>query len=141
MNDFIFKIREFMAGRNGIDKLSYGLLAVYCIFAAVKIFLRNTYWGYIIVTVLQYAVLVYMIFRVMSRNLQKRYNENFKFEQFISKWKPYAEHLKLRITFFKTHRFRTCRNCGEFLRLKKKHGSREVTCPRCGKVSKFYFLF
>lgn len=141
LNNFILKIREFMAGRNGPDKLSYGLLVVYCACAAVKIFLRNSYWGYIVVTVLQYALLGYIIFRIMSRNLQKRYNENFRFEQLVAGWKPYFEHLKLRITFFKTHRFRTCRHCGEFLRLKKSRGTREVTCPKCGKASRFRFLF
>lgn len=141
LSNFIMKLREFMQGRNGIDKLTYGILAIYCVFAFVKIFFRNSYWGYIIVSILQYIVLGYMIFRIMSKNLQKRYNENFKFEQLISAWMPYFNHLKLRITFFRTHRFRTCRNCGEFLRLKKSRGAREVTCPKCGKISKFHFIF
>lgn len=141
LGNFIFKLKEFMAGRNGIDKLSYGLLVIYCVFAAVKIFFRNSYWGYIIVTVLQYLVLGYIVFRILSRNLEKRYKENLKFEHMISGWMPYFNHMKLRITFFRTHRFRTCRNCGEFLRLKKSRGAREVTCPRCGKISKFHFIF
>lgn len=130
-----------MEGRNGIDKLSYGVLSIYCVFAFVKIFFRNSYWGYIIISVLQYLVLGYMIFRILSRNLEKRYKENLKFEKLISGWMPYFNRIKLRITFFRTHRFRTCRNCGEFLRLKKKHGVREVTCPKCGKISKFHFIF
>lgn len=141
MGNFLIKIKNFMAGRNGIDKLTYGLLVVYCFIAAVKIFLRPIPWAWIAVSVMQYAFLAYIIFRVLSRNVQKRYRENFKFEQFLSAWKPYAQHLKLRFTYRKTHRFRTCKHCGEFLRLKKGSGKRVITCPKCGAELKFHFLF
>lgn len=141
MTDFIFKLKEFMQDRNGIDKLSYGIFALYMLFSFVKIFFRNSYWGYIILSIIQYLVLGYMIFRILSKNREKRYQENQKFEHMISGLMPYCNHMKLRITFFRTHRFRTCRNCGEFLRLKKKRGAREVTCPRCGKISKFRIIF
>ena len=141
MGNFVFKLKEFMAGRNGIDKLFFGMLAVYCVFAAVKIFFTGNKWGIIIISLLQAAVIGYAVFRVLSKNLQKRYNENFKFEQFLNAWKPYIEHLKLRITFFRTHRFRTCKGCGEFLRLKRIRGKRQIVCPKCGKELSFFILF
>ena len=130
-----------MAGRNGMDKLTVGLLVVYCMIAAIKIFLRAFPIVWIVVSVLQYLFLAYILFRVLSKNLQKRYRENFKFEQFLNAWKPYFEHLKLRISYAKTHRFRTCKHCGEFLRLKKGRGKRKITCPKCGNDLTFYFLF
>ncbi|MBQ8209181.1 MAG: hypothetical protein IJZ35_01165 [Clostridia bacterium] len=141
MNNFLMKLRSFMAGRNGIDKLTYGLLVVYCIFAAVKVFLRAFYVPYIVVSILQYAFLGYIIYRIMSKNLQKRYRENAAFERFLTAWKPYFEHLKLRVQFIKTHRFRTCKHCGEFLRLKKVRGTRNIRCPRCGNDLKFHIIF
>ena len=141
VSNFIFRLKEFMQGRNGIDKLSYGILVLYCILAFVKIFFRNSCWGYIIVSVLQYIVLAYMLFRILSKNLEKRYGENVKFERLISRLMTYFNHLKMRVTFFRTHRFRTCKHCREFLRLKKSRGKREVTCPKCGRISKFYFIF
>lgn len=141
MNNLLVKIRSFMAGRNGIDKLTYGLLVIYCIIAAVKVFLRPFYIPYIIVTVLQYAFLCYIIYRVMSRNLQKRYRENDRFEHILVAWKPYVEHMKLRFHFIKTHRFRTCKYCGEFLRLKKVRGTRKIKCPRCQNDLKFHIIF
>lgn len=141
MQNFLFKLRNFMAGRNGIDKLTTGLVVIYGALCFIKIFFRYFPAGYIVVSVLQYSVLAYAIFRVLSKNLQKRYSENFRFEQFIYAWKPYVEHTKLRIKFFKTHRFRTCKGCGEFLRLKKGKHRKQITCPVCGKELTFHFLF
>lgn len=141
MQNFIFKLRNFMAGRNGIDKLSIGLIVIYSIFAFVKIFLRYVPVAYAVVTVLQYAVIGYAVFRILSRNVQKRYNENFKFEQILLAWKPYAEHMKLRFQYIRTHRFRTCKGCGEFLRFKKGKRKRQTVCPKCGKELTFHFLF
>lgn len=141
MQNFLIKLRNFMAGRNGIDKLTTGLVVIYGIFAFIKIFFRFYIAGYIVVAVLQYAVLAFAIFRVLSKNLPKRYSENLKFVQFIYAWKPYVEHTKLRVKFFKTHRFRTCKGCGEFLRLKKGNRRKQITCPKCGKELTFHFLF
>ncbi|MBO5934498.1 MAG: hypothetical protein J6Q94_03310 [Clostridia bacterium] len=130
-----------MAGRNGIDKLTTGLVVIYGALCFIKIFFRYFLIGYIVITVLQYAVLAYAVFRVLSKNLQKRYSENFRFEQFLNAWNPYIEHMKLRLKFFKTHRFRTCKGCGEFLRLKKGKHRKQITCPKCGKELTFHFLF
>lgn len=141
MQNFILKIRNFMSGRNGVDKITIALFVVYGVFAFIKIFLRFFPIVYIIASVLQYLLIAYALFRIMSKNIQKRYNENFKFEQFLKAWKPYAEHMKLRFQFIKTHRFRTCKGCGEFLRFKKGKHKRNVVCPRCGKELTFHFLF
>ena len=140
LTDFIFKLKQFMTGRNGPDKMTYGLLVIYCIFSVVKIFLRQSYWGYIIASVLQYSILAYAVFRILSRNLEKRYQENLSFQRMTAWLDPYIEHLKLRIQFFSTHRFRKCKHCGNFLRLKKSKGKREVKCPKCGKLLKFRFF-
>ncbi len=141
MQNFLLKLRNFMSGRNGNDKLTIGLFVIYSILAFGKVFLRHFIAGYIVVSALQYVLVVYAIFRIMSKNIQKRYNENFRFEQFLKAWNPYIEHLKLRIKFLKTYRFRTCKGCGEFLRLKKGKHRKQITCPKCGKELTFHFLF
>lgn len=141
MQNFIFKLRSFMEGRNGVDKLSIGIVVLYSILAFIKIFLRFSNVAYVIVSVLQFALLAYAVFRILSKNLQKRYNENFRFEQVIRRWQPYAEHMKLRVQFIKTHRFRTCKNCGHFLRMKKGKRRKNIVCPKCGKELTFHFLF
>ena len=141
MQNFIYKLRQFMQGRTGIDKLTIGLIVIYSVFSFVKIFLKFIPVAYIIVTVIQYAILAFALFRVLSRNVQKRYKENFMFEQMISGWMPYIERTKLRIQFIRTHRFRTCKGCGEFLRFRKGARKKKTSCPKCGRESTFYFLF
>lgn len=141
MGNLILKLKNFMAGRNGVDKLTYGLLVLYGLIAAVRIFLKYYPAAFVVTGIMQYAFLGYILFRVLSKNLQSRYKENFAFEKFINAWKPYIERLKCRWTYRKTHRFRVCRHCGEFLRLKKGRGSRKVNCPKCGNELKVYFLF
>lgn len=141
MQNLLFKIRNFMTGRNGVDKITIAMFVVYGFFAFIKIFLRFFIVAYIIASVLQYSAIAYAVFRIMSKNIQKRYNENFKFEQILKAWKPYTEHMKLRFQFIRTHRFRTCNGCGEFLRFKKGKHRRETVCPRCGKKLIFHFLF
>lgn len=141
MENFILKLRNFMSGRNGVDKLTYGLLVVYGIIAAVRIFFKYYSVVFVIISVIQYAFLGYIVFRVLSKNLQKRYSENFAFEKLLNAWKPYFDRLKYRWQFRNTHRFRVCRHCGEFLRLKKGRGLRQINCPKCGNELKFYFIF
>lgn len=141
MSNLIMKLRSFMAGRNGVDTLTYGLLVIYCIIAAVKVFFRGLTVAWIVISVIQYVFLTYVIFRMLSKNLQKRYKENYAFEKFINAWKPYFERLGLRFQYRKTHRFRVCKHCGEFLRLKKGRGKRNITCPKCYNELNFYFLF
>lgn len=141
MQNLIMKLRNFMAGRNGIDKLSVGLVVIYSLLSFVKLFFRHSAVAYGIVTAIQYLILGYALFRIMSRNLQKRYNENFRFEQLISGWKPYFDRMKLRFQYIGTHRFRTCKGCGEFLRFKKGTRKRTTVCPKCGKELTFHFLF
>ncbi|MCD7774749.1 MAG: hypothetical protein LUH40_04100 [Clostridiales bacterium] len=136
MGNFLMRLRNFFSGRNGIDKLNIALIVVYCVVVFIKTITRQYLW----IGIIQYALLAYIVFRAMSRNLQKRYNENFKFEQVFKAWQPYFEHTKLRFQFRKNHRFRKCKNCGEFLRLKKGRGKRTVTCPKCGSEQKFHLL-
>lgn len=107
-----------------------------------------------------FALLIYAIFRFFSRNLYKRSYEEDRFLELIArirrkehkhrsdrdvsayrevKYKPehksgeFKKRIKLRWKYRKTHRFRTCPGCSEFLRLSKKRGKRNITCPKCGK--------
>ena len=141
MNNLFLKLKSFMQGRNGFDKLTGGLLVVYCLISAVRVFVRAIPVVYIIINVVQYAFLGFIIYRMLSKNIQKRYRENIAFEKMISGWMPYIERMKLRLQFAKTHRFRTCRNCGEVLRFKKMRGTKEIKCPHCRCDNKFFVIF
>lgn len=108
-------IRNFMAGRNGIDRLAWFL----CIFGLVLNIVGNlTHLG--IFTLLAYIPLVLCLFRVFSRNTGRRYEENLRFNQFGAR-------LKGRKNF---HYF-SCPSCKTRVRVPRGKGKIKITCPSC----------
>lgn len=108
-------IRNFMAGRNGIDRLAWFL----CIFGLVLNIVGNlTHLG--IFTLLAYIPLVLCLFRVFSRNTGRRYEENLRFNQFWAR-------LKGRKNF---HYF-SCPSCKTRVRVPRGKGKIKITCPSC----------
>jgi len=141
---FAMKINQFMYGRNGFDKLSGFLLILGFIINIVNSFIR-AWQPSVILSAVSFALFAFAVFRMLSKNVNKRQNENFKFENLlkllnfygtVSFVKSKTKNLNLRIRYFKTHRFRRCPNCKDFLRLKKTRGKREIICPKCGHKMK-----
>lgn len=122
-----YRLMQFMYGRYGIDKLYFFLLAVYLLLAVLNLFLRSP-----LVSVLGTGVIVFMFFRVFSRNIYRRRAEN---EKFLRMWNRIKKHIKLttrRIREIRTHRYRRCPSCSVMLRLPRRSGRHMVKCPRCG---------
>ena len=74
---------------------------------------------------------VYLLFRMFSRNLEKRRAENAKFMQW---WGPKQSALrgaKARRAD-KEHKYVKC-SCGTYCRVPRSVGTVELTCPKCGK--------
>ncbi len=65
------KFRNFMSGRYGVDELSRFSMMVLLILLILSVFIRNPVIDCIIV-----ALLIISYFRMFSRNVQKRYQEN-----------------------------------------------------------------
>ncbi len=120
------KLMRFMYGRNGFDDFSSGILIICLILSIINIFI-----GSFIIWVLEYILFGYCLFRVFSRNVYKRRNENMKF---MSVWRRVKGFFKLKKSKFrdrKTHIFRICPECKANLRLPKAKGTHTVKCPRC----------
>lgn len=128
-----------MSGRYGMDQMNIGLLVLYAILGFVRIFVRNTV-GYSIIYGLMAAVFIYMIFRVLSRNIYNRQKENAVFTRYWNKVKPKLILFKDRITNIKTYRYRTCPKCKKVLRLPVRKGKHNVRCPHCGEEFKVRIL-
>ena len=119
-------LRRLMYGRYGSDQLSWFLLAVYLLLSLIAAVLK---WS-----VLSWAavlILVWDIFRMMSRRIDRRRAENARFLQIIS---PLAGWLKMHRTIRrdKEHRYFKCPNCGQYLRVPRGKGKINVTCRSCG---------
>ncbi len=122
-----------MQGRNGVDHLTVVTAIVYSILAIIRVFLRRHPIAYYIMTAVMTALIVYIVFRVLSRNTSKRHMENEKFAQIWFRLKPKFILFKDRIKDIKTKRYRTCPGCKNVLRLPYSRGKHSVRCPRCGQ--------
>jgi hypothetical protein len=126
MANFKDRIARFMNGRYGIDQLYFGLIVLYTV-----LFFANASIRSFIIDILMWAVLIFMLYRIFSRNVYARSREN---EKFLKIWNPIKATGKLtirRIKEIKTHRFRKCPHCSTMLRLPRKTGEHTVECPRC----------
>ena len=129
MGKFKNKLYSFMYGRYGSDTLSKVMLWVYCgwiILGTVVSLFVNSVWYTLFYYLVSTAMMIWMFFRMFSRNIAARRRENERFCGFF----------KLRRNKFrdrKTHVYRKCRACGAVLRLPKAKGKHFVVCPRCKK--------
>lgn len=123
---------NFMAGRNGVDQLSIGLLVSALV---INILARFFYFAFplpLVFQLLSAAIMVWCIFRILSRNITRRRQEN---DKFLSIWNAVRGWFsKRRDTHLdkKTHKYFTCPKCGQKLRVPKGKGKIRITCAKCG---------
>lgn len=149
MNNFLQKLYIFMYGRYGFDKLTVFLILLNLLLNGIGSFMRNRVVYYIFY-ILALGVFVFAVFRVLSKNIEQRRREGEWFDRLLVRTN-YTENVRrirkwfkrqsLRIKYFKTHRFRVCPNCKENLRLTKKRGKRDITCPICGHRFSIHIFF
>lgn len=127
--DFRSKIAQFFYGRYifyGIDLLSKTLAVVCIILSVINLFVSS-----IIIYLLETALFIWMFFRLFSKNITKRQNENRKLTALLGKVKGNFD-LKKRMRNEKdTHIYKKCPHCSVMLRLPRRPGEHTVKCPRC----------
>lgn len=125
------RMARFFWGRNGIDGLYYGLFALYILLWGLQLIFRESASAQAILGVLSFAVLVIMIFRVLSKNLVRRRRENQVFMSFFVGIKNFFVLQKNKIRDRKSFIYKKCPACKATLRLPRKKGEHTVRCPRC----------
>lgn len=120
------RITRFMAGRYGIDRF-YHFLIILC-FAIILI---NAFLHSIILSLVELAILAYATFRLMSRNIYKRQQENAAFLKIAEKPMQFINLQKCKRRDRKTHVYKKCPSCRNNLRLPKEKGAHTVVCPCC----------
>ena len=111
-------LQHFMMGRYGPDKLSSCLLWTSVILMVVGIFVPGA-TAKLALMVIYYALWGWSIFRMLSRNTYKRYQENRKFLLLIDRFKD------------REHRYFDCPKCRQSVRVPRKKGKIAITCPKC----------
>ncbi len=130
-NDMFNRAAGFMAGRNGMDALNLGLLIVAVLISAIGIFAR-TQASYNVVRVVSALLIVVAIWRMFSRKIEKRQKENARFLELTAGLRTTFANLSGRLRGDKTHKFFTCPNCRNRLRVPAGKGKIEIACPKCG---------
>ncbi len=129
------KLYRFFSGRYGIDELNTFLFWTYLITSLIlslfEFFFKS--WILFFLRMTLSVIAIYLVFRILSRSIYKRQNENRKF-LFIRHTLQNWFHLqKNKFRDRKTHVYRKCPFCQSVLRLKKIKGSHRAVCPRCTK--------
>ena len=110
--------RHFMQGRYGIDKLNMLILGIGLALSIINLLIPDPIAS-LILTLISYGFMGWAIFRCLSRNTYKRYQENSKYLMFLQKLKD------------KDHRYFKCPRCRQQVRVPKGKGKINISCPKC----------
>lgn len=124
LKQFMYRLsasfRRFMTGRYGTDRLNMAILVTALVIVIIYGFLprgivKFVLWG------ISYGLMVWAIFRSLSRNTYKRYEENRRFSMVFDRLKD------------REHRYYQCPRCRQSVRVPRGKGKIAITCPRCAE--------
>ena len=121
---------RFMVGRNGNDQLNLFLYAVDAVLLIAATLVRGQVgrWMYAAVLVL----LGYIYFRMLSRNLTRRREENGKYLRIRYSIQAGLKIRREKWVQRKDYKFFTCPSCKTTLRVPRGHGKIKIVCRKCG---------
>jgi len=129
---------RLFAGRNGLDR--------YTLFLAL---ISVLFFPYPYIWILGAVLLGYALFRAFSKNIEKRRQELYRFEEINRKVATFLakqiykiicwfrklgagmKNYKIRLSQRKQYVFLKCPQCKKRLRLPRKKGRLQATCPLC----------
>lgn len=120
------KFIKFMNGRYGFDDLNRFLSWLVFFLIIINFFIEKSFLISIAI-----ILLFFMYFRILSKDIQKRYLENQKFLEITG---PFRKKLNLTNRKFKdrkTYKYIKCPRCAKTMRVPKGKGKVLVTCPNC----------
>lgn len=122
------KLQRFLYGRYGTDSFNLALLVLGIVCSCFgALFFRPLYF-------LTDIVLIYALFRALSKNIPARQREN---QAFLKVWLPakgWLRFQKQKLSQRKEYKYFKCPHCRQQLRAPKRRGKIEVTCQRCRSV-------
>ena len=121
---------RFMSGRNGNDQLNLFILIADIVLLLLAGIFANSLGKVLYPLVI--LLLGFAYFRMLSRNLCKRSEENGKYlrlryklmAEFRVRWERWVQR--------KDYKFFTCPSCKTTLRVPRGHGKIKIVCRKCG---------
>ena len=125
-----------MEGRYGADELNRflticGWVLLLLGFVLSGIDNRVTLIAGSVLVTLSWAFLVFSIFRTLSKNINQRAAENYRYFTYKNRFLSWFRRLKSRWQDRRTHRYFRCPQCRATVRVPKGKGKIRITCPHC----------
>ena len=121
-------LQKIMYGRYGVDHLSNAMLIISVLVLAINIFTKIPILNSIVT-----VIIVISYFRMFSKNINKRYQENMKFLKWWNPIKGKFNKTKKKVKQSKTHKFFKCPGCSQDIRVPKGKGRIKIRCPKCNE--------
>lgn len=118
-------LQRFMYGRYGNDQFNLFLMVSYLVLYVLFLLTKAGILYYI-----SLALMIYTVYRMLSRDLVRRREENRKF---LRRADPVIRWFRLRRTIRrdKEHCYFKCPNCSQYLRVPRGKGKITVSCRSC----------
>lgn len=115
-----------MYGRNGVDSLGKFVLAI-----SIIVMLLAGWTDSLILSYLSWIGIIYLYFRMFSRNIYKRSSENQWYLNKTYKIRTFFYRQKNLLLQRKTHHIYKCPTCRQKIRVPRGKGRIEIRCPKC----------
>lgn len=117
-------VKNFWQKHPGFDLYSFFWLLILLLLGAVGRFYRP-------LLIPAAVVLVYLIFRLLSRNQEKRQMENARFLALLQSIVRWFKKQKKTLQPDKEHYYFKCPTCGQPMRVPRGLGTVQITCRSC----------
>lgn len=124
------RLEKFMMGRNGADALNRFLSVVLLVLLVVGLFFRGRFAAAL--SGVDLALLIYIYFRMFSRNIYQRQRENGAYLQLRYRVTSSVRGMVDRWHQRKDFRFFKCPACRTRLRVPRGKGKINIVCRKCG---------
>ena len=125
-------IVKFFWGRYGIDRMGYAIVIVSLVTAFISTLLAAKFFiPSLLLQLCTYALLIWAMTRVLSKNKQARYRENIMYQNLMKLIKKWLKLQYSKLRDIRTHKYFACPKCGNHLRVPKGRGEIIITCPVC----------
>ncbi len=119
-------LRDFMWDRNGFDGLCRALWILLLALCVINVFVDS-----VIMSVIISGLTAYVLFRFLSKNLDRRRAENAAYYRLINKIKNFFKLKQSKRRDRRTHVYKKCPRCKNTLRFPRIRGVHVASCPCC----------
>ncbi len=120
-------LARFMQGRHGTDNLG-----MFTLITGLACSLLGSFTRLGLLSLFGLILYIITLFRMFSRNHEKRMAENRKYIALTSGLKTKFSQFIKRTKNRRDYNYLKCPNCKVLLRMKRGSGEKNITCVRCG---------